>query len=57
MKNHKNIIPVSSVTVISVVENANTLAAAVYIPPSSCYAKLPRLPDGDKSKAMSRERR
>lgn len=57
MKNHKNITPVSAVIVVSVVENANALAAAVYVPPTSCYAKLPRLPDDDKIKIMSKERR
>lgn len=56
MKNHMNTISVSTVIVISVVENVNAMAAAIYAPPTSSYAKLPRLPDGDESKVMSSER-
>ena len=57
MKNYKNIITVCPVVVTAVVENANVLAAAICAPPTSSYAKLPRLPDGDKHLATSRERR
>ena len=57
MKNYKNTIPACPVIVTAVVENANVLAAAICAPPTSSYAKLPRLPDGDKHLAAPRERR
>ena len=56
MKNHKNTTPICPVIAAAVVENVNTLTAAIYVPPSSCYAKLPRLPDGGKRLAAPRER-
>lgn len=57
MNNYKNTIPVRPVIVTAVVENANVLDAAIYVPPTSGYAKLPRMPDGDKHLAAPRERR
>lgn len=56
MKNHKNTTPNYPVIVNAVVENVNTITAAIHVPPSSCYAKLPRLPDGEKRLAAPRER-
>lgn len=54
MKNHKNTIPVRPVIVIAIVENVNSLTAAICAPPTSSYAKLPRLPD-DEHLAAPRE--
>ena len=57
MKNHKNTAPVHPVIAASVVENANALTAAIFVPPTACYAKLSRLPDDDKYLVVPRERR
>lgn len=35
-------------TIADVVENVNALVAAIYAPPTSSYAKLPRQPDDDE---------
>ena len=57
MKNHKNTATVRPVIAPAVVENVNTLVAAIFVPPSYCYAKLPRMPDGDECLVVPRERR
>lgn len=48
MKNRMNIIFVRLVTSVAVVKNVDALAVEIYVPPTSSYAKLPRLPDGDE---------
>lgn len=57
MKNHKNTTPICPVIVAAVVENVNALTAAIYVPTTACYAKLPRMPDGVKHLATPGERR
>ena len=57
MKNHKNTTPICPVIVAAVVENVNTLTAAIYVPTTACYAKLPRMPDGVKHLVTPGERR
>ena len=57
MKNRMTIISVCPVISIVVLEHVNALVAAIFVPPTACYAKLPRLPDDDKYLVVTRERR
>lgn len=57
MKNRMTIISACPVNSIVVLESIKAQTATICASPSSCYAKLPRLPDGDEHLATPRERR
>lgn len=54
-RNTTNIARIANIT--TVLEYVNALTAAICVPPTASYTKLPRLPDGDEPVVVPRERR